>query len=808
MTHRVAWAAMALLCTGWAIACGADDARQQPVAPEVDASAAPPDASTTGDAGDAGGPASSFPEGRAISVPGTRSSGDLNGVLVQPDGKIVVFGGVTPPSLLIQKNGRSTDALVMRFLPDGTLDATFGTNGVTLVPLMIGASGTPATFHDGFLQPDGKIVLLASNQALVRIMTSGALDPTFGSGGLSATIPGSFRNCSQRLVRHASGKVSVLSPGTDGGIVSLTADGALDGAPIALTSLPNGFAPIAFALDAADRFLVGGAAGFNEAFVARLDPNGGIDPTFGGGTGIWRAPYDRVTRIAPTQTGELLLGGVFPEAGLARLTSVGELDVTFGTGGIERLTPAGRFAGAPEAVHAAPDGRVTALFYKSGTGNLLTRRLANGAPDPTFAGGSDATLSISVPHSLTLDASGRILVVGEDLPDTPAEKVDARPAVTRLSSAGGLDGTFATTGTAAPRLLAEPEVVQGVTRLPDGKILAAGSMTWALRFARLNADGTIDTSYGDGGQVLSPFRTTLLVQPAADGRIYQLAEQPVRLRRFGPDGTHDTNWGNGELAVRPGLSAPVWPSLALDRAGRVLLFAKDVGGDPFVIRVTPGGALDAVFGDVNPGVAPPGALSVQDDGGILVAGWAGGQAVSVARITSNGRPDTSFVGPQWVGLDSISSVTPRAGGGALVAGTIGRWDSSAYELFVAATTPTGAADPSFGQGGLVKIPAGGNPRLGVKPNARLAPLPNGGAMLIGEVATSPNHHDVIAIRLSPNGTPDATFGTAGRLPIFASPGMDFLGAAEPLGDGSVLVGGALWSPVTGPDFAFFRLPTR
>lgn len=98
-------------------------------------------------------------------------SSRLNEVIVKPDGKIIACGNV---------NNNSTDFLLIQLLPDGQLDSAFGTNGVVITP-------NTGFGHDFALQPDGKIVIVGRDVAtgghMVRYMPDGSIDNNFGTNG-------------------------------------------------------------------------------------------------------------------------------------------------------------------------------------------------------------------------------------------------------------------------------------------------------------------------------------------------------------------------------------------------------------------------------------------------------------------------------------------------------------------------------------------------------------------------------------------------------------------------------------------------
>jgi uncharacterized delta-60 repeat protein len=96
-------------------------------------------------------------------------------VAIQPDGKIIAAG-------LAQPGSGNSDFALARYNTDGTLDTTFGGDGIVTTDM--------GTFSDGItdiaLQPDGKIVAVGvtdQDAALARYLPNGTLDATFGTGG-------------------------------------------------------------------------------------------------------------------------------------------------------------------------------------------------------------------------------------------------------------------------------------------------------------------------------------------------------------------------------------------------------------------------------------------------------------------------------------------------------------------------------------------------------------------------------------------------------------------------------------------------
>lgn len=153
-------------------------------------------------------------------VYGTVGNGSASAVALQSDNKIVVAGeivsAVTPPY---------SDFFVARYNTDGSLDSTFDLDGrvsTSVGPLSDGAGAVA-------VQPDGKIVAAGATAddeglfflaSVVRYQPSGALDPSFGMGGVVVTdLPSLFDSFSSVAIR-SDGKI-VVGGATGGGLTSL-----------------------------------------------------------------------------------------------------------------------------------------------------------------------------------------------------------------------------------------------------------------------------------------------------------------------------------------------------------------------------------------------------------------------------------------------------------------------------------------------------------------------------------------------------------------------------------------------------------
>jgi uncharacterized delta-60 repeat protein len=231
-------------------------------------------------------------------ISSTESSGFTSpnevSVAVAPDGDIVVGAALQGPGV-----GDRNFVLTKFLWPDGRVDPNFGTNGLVTTDL-----GSDDVLRSLAVQADGKIVAAgnrlvagsgAQNFAIVRYLPSGALDPTFGSGGVVTTA---FEGIGRSVVVQPDDGKIVVGGSIPGGameVARFNPDGALDAsfgnAGLALVSFCSSTdcqGGGAVALDTAHRIVIAGfaldAAGTftSEGFaVARLLPDGSLDATFG-----------------------------------------------------------------------------------------------------------------------------------------------------------------------------------------------------------------------------------------------------------------------------------------------------------------------------------------------------------------------------------------------------------------------------------------------------------------------------------------------------------------------------------------------
>jgi uncharacterized delta-60 repeat protein len=363
-------------------------------------------------------------------------------VALAPGGKIVVAG----PTFNAAHNGY--DMGVVRYNSDGTLDTTFAHGGLKSVSF---GNDVDAEAHAVLVQPDGRVVvggrLLSGgfSWGLARLTPSGALDPTFGTGGRKVlSSVGSGLDGLTALVLQPDSKlvaVGSASGGTnlDFTTVRLKPNGALDGTfgdgGIVRTSIgPGGDIAYSVLVQPDGKVLVGGGSAYVgtssfqwAAVLLRYLPNGDPDPDWGTNgvtvTDLSTDDNEWVNGIVRASNGDVFGAGIKSPAGvstngglLVRYDSNGDLKpstVSLDTGWAAK--PAFREI---RALLRQRDGKLVAIG-SVGNGNQfeVARYDRNFLPDPDFAGDGEQTLPFGAhdyddAYAGALQRDGKLLVVG------------------------------------------------------------------------------------------------------------------------------------------------------------------------------------------------------------------------------------------------------------------------------------------------------------------------------------------------------------------------------------------------------------
>jgi uncharacterized delta-60 repeat protein len=368
-------------------------------------------------------------DGDGIALPPVGSSIDEpQAAAVDSAGRLVV-GAYT---------GNYGDFALVRYTPNGTLDSTFGGDGIVTTSFA-GETGISNDYLEALaIQADGKILAAGSTWnyptgtgfdfALARYETDGDLDPTFGTNGIVVTnFGGGSHDYGASVAIQGDGKIVVAGK--------------------------TGDYPYSIA-------------------VARYNTNGTLDSTFDGDGRVTTAvaPSSSGTAVAIQSDGKIVVvGNLNTTAVIVRYNGNGSLDSTFDGDGIV-TTPT--ISGSGLALQE--DDGILVVGSDGGDVKLL-RYAGNGTLDLTFDGDGIVTTDLGdleSANAVTVQSNGQIVVGGDT--DNGSGGSDTDFLVLRYNSDGSLDTGFSGDGAATTAFGGTWEYVAALALQADQKILAVG----------------------------------------------------------------------------------------------------------------------------------------------------------------------------------------------------------------------------------------------------------------------------------------------------------------------------------------------
>ncbi|WP_027480655.1 hypothetical protein [Deinococcus pimensis] len=360
----------------------------------------------------------------------------------------------------------------------GVVDTSFGQGGKAVVDTS--GKGADDYAYAMAVQPDGKIVVAGyapinntQDFSVIRLTRDGALDPSFGTGGR----------------------------------VTIDFDGKSDDAR-AVAVAPDGKIVVAGSVT------VGAGSGDIDFGVARLNTDGTPDAGFGAGGKVSvaiGAEVDRAYAVLVQPDGKVVAGG-YTNAGpvtgqdfaLVRLTTNGTPDASFGTNGRAVAAVANGTAGDIIHALALQGDRIVAA---GGPADFQVARFTSqGQLDTTFGSGGKLTGITGSSfgngaNAVVIDAQNRIVVAGNSAQNT---------AAVRLGENGALDTSFGTGGKTVVKVSQDNwDEATGVALQSDGKVVLGGwvyeggGSSGNFTALRLTADGQPDATFGQGGVVIT-----------------------------------------------------------------------------------------------------------------------------------------------------------------------------------------------------------------------------------------------------------------------------------------------------------------
>lgn len=576
----------------------------------------------------------------------------VQGVLVQPDGKIAVVVGA---------DGRSH---VLRYTSAGAPDDTFSGDGKQTVESMFMPSGIART-------GDGALYVVGSGPSIgsvARLTASGALDPTFSGDGLADLVvrPGSG------AATDGSGRLVVGgAQGREMAVQRLSSAGAADptfsGDGVVAVGFPGGNDVAGAALVQPDgTVLLGGQVPRSEFSLSRFLPDGVLDASFaangvqhdplrfGTARGLARQADGKIVAVGDNQNGDVRL---------MRYTPGGAPDTTFSSDGNVDVQ-FGAFT-TPVDVFVRGDGKILVVGTKSGS-IVLARFTAGGEPDTTFS--TDGKEQIFVPgrylsvKAATGGAGGAVFLTGAD---------GTQPFVAKVSASGSLDTTFSGDGIAIGGLTGIPNTiaVDGAGRA----VVAAttsGACPCGVNVMRYTPAGDPDAGFGAGGVGFVPVADPMagvaevLVLPSGKllvvGSTASFFGSAARMvfAQFTSGGAPDASFSEDGLDFLPGPPS-VLTSAHLLADGKVLLAGSDKG-DIWFARLTVEAAPDTVPPTIT--ISAPVEGQRVAEGAVVATAFTcadtGGSGV--ASCTGPAQLDTATPGTKQVTVAAVDQAGNRA----------------------------------------------------------------------------------------------------------------------------------------------------
>jgi uncharacterized delta-60 repeat protein len=495
------------------------------------------------------------------------------------------------------------------------------------------------------------------------------------------------------------------------------ADGDLDSAfganGVVLTDFGANEHAVAVAVQRDGKIVaVGSATNFMDFGLVRYNQDGSLDSTFGSGGSVvsdFGTPNDQAGGVALQHDGKIVVAGSSDsDAVVARYNVDGKLDPSFG--------PRVVTDGLPGAFHAhsvalVSDGRIVVAGSFAPEGSSLfshlfvMRLLPDGSFDGSFGLDGIVTTAGASGGRVALQGDGKIVVAGGKQTSfdgcAPWDPCDMAIVVVRYNHDGSIDSSFGTDGMVTTGRSNETNETNAIAVQLDGKIVVAGARPAPLVkpvvvsdfvVVRFNVDGTLDASFGIGGEVVTDFGA------------FDFA-QSVELQV------------DGKMVVAGGGRSDD-PEAATDFA---------------IARYDADGRLDPLFGDGGKVLVDVGgsdsaqALAIQSDGNIVAAGYGGSQLADfvVMRLLGT-RPlpsdNVGLVNPStgwWSPRDGWFAVTGFSYGNPGDVPFVGDWDGDGVEtpglyrqsdgyVYLRNSNTQGIADIKFHFGNPGDVPLAGD----------------------------------------------------------------------------------------------------
>ena len=688
-------------------------------------------------------------------------------------------------------------------LVDGSLDNTFGTNGIARTDFGRGNSDYGRSVA---IQSDGKTIVAgfsningSSDFSIVRYNTDGSLDTTFDTDGKVTTDIADDEDNAQLVALQPNGKIIVVGHS--------------------------------------------GPYGSRKLALARYNTNGTLDTTFDtDGKVISSVDIGDYAQSVDIQAdGKIIVAGWVAtndgsDISVLRFNQDGSIDTTFDTDGRVTLTiGTNDYA---ESVVVQADGKIIvagSAYIANQYDFAVVRYNTNGALDTTFDGDGLVTTSFGSDndqaYSVDVHTDGKIIVAGDTY---SGSSVDF--ALARYNTDGSLDTTFDTDGKITTDIATNStDNPKTVLVQSDGKIVLGGSFN-GMDFAvvRYNTNGALDTTFDTDGKVTTDFANDedwlMSLALHSDGKIiatggsYSNGSDDFAVARYNTNGALDTTFdADGKVTTNIGIrsSTDRAKSVALQTDGKIIVAGRTRPGsrDDFAVaRYNTNGTLDTTFdtdGKVSTDIGNNSSddaysVIVQTDGKIIVAGSSyinGSEDFAMVRYNTNGSLDTTFDTDGKVTTnignnsnDYASSVAVQLDGRIIAAGYSDV--NGERDFTVVRYNTNGTLDTTFDTDGKATTDIGNNNQD--QANA-IAVQTDGKIIIIGFTIIA-SSLDIAVVRYNTNGALDTTFDGDGKV-ITNLDSEEFAYSVALQTDGKIIVAGSAYGAI-GYEFAVVRYNTN
>ena len=687
----------------------------------------------------------------------------------QPDEKIVVAG--------FSFDGTIDKYMIARFNANGSLDKTFGADGIQTVDFSVSSITA---------QTDGKILAVGSvtNNGnsyfeVARYNADGNLDTGFGTNGKQTT------------------DFKFSKPADKGG------------------EYPESDLAYAVAVQSNGKIVVSGSA-FNyttnarEMAVARYKTNGSIDSSFsndGKRTTNFGATENYGYSIVFQSDGKIVVAGYTSINGdtydlaIARYNTDGTYDNTFDGDG-KQTTGFGSVDHNRNAAAIQKDGKILIAgdsYDGSNYDFAIVRFNKNGSLDNTFNGNgkkvADLGSTSDYANSIAIENNGKIIEAGSTFNGD-----NYKLALVRYNTNGSLDSTFSGNGKLIQGLNQGYTIYTASAVQPDGKIIAAG-YTWSgsnydFALVRYNTDGSLDSSFSKDGKQNTDFNSgddfVNSVSLQTDGKIVLAGytnknniDSYLALARYNSDGSLDKTFsGDGRQTTNFGFYAEIGGSAAIQSDGKIVIAGSVFTGSNYdsvdiaVARYNTDGSLDKTFSndgkqvtDLNSSDDFASSVIIQKDNRIVIAGRSSDgikNDFALVRYNPNGTLDNTFAGDgkqvsDFGTADYFGEAAAIQSDGKIVLAGYAQVENVGSSIAVARYTKNGQLDTTFNGTGLRTRNFGS----GFEVATSVALQSNGKIIVAGGT-----NGDFTLARFNANGSADSSFGNDGIQITRASGGED------------------------------------